>query len=442
MKKSLFAIAAATAFTGAAQAQSSVTVYGILDVGYIGSSQRNPGSTNSNLGRTANGLGNSAETTSRLGFRGTEDLGGGMRSFFTVEIGLTPMLPGMSGTSTGIDGTQATSNGGGSVIDNRQSFVGLGQKGLGQVALGRQYTPVFNAGAATSVGQYNNVTGDVLYIGANGPNAAQATGLARNLQYTNRASNSITFQTDSFSGLRLAGMYALNATNTSMTSGTVGGNVNWSGWGLGADYTWNKLYVNAAYQSFKTNYTNQVTAADLTLAGVAGATATGGASLEGSLGACSAASVSATGLSSSVSCTAAALYAASQITDNQMIASASYDFGILKAFAGWTARKNTNNGAVVFERSAQQVGVRGYFTPKIEGWASAGNGTYKGAAGATQPQVAFTGYQLGSNYYLSKRTNLYAIFGFTQSANKVNATNATGAGYTATEYAIGVRHSF
>jgi predicted porin len=38
MKKSLFAVAAATAFTGAAQAQSSVTVYGILDAGYQGSS--------------------------------------------------------------------------------------------------------------------------------------------------------------------------------------------------------------------------------------------------------------------------------------------------------------------------------------------------------------------------------------------------------------------
>jgi len=40
MKKSLFAVAAATAFAGAAQAQSSVTVYGVLDMGYIGSNVR------------------------------------------------------------------------------------------------------------------------------------------------------------------------------------------------------------------------------------------------------------------------------------------------------------------------------------------------------------------------------------------------------------------
>ncbi len=82
MKKSLFAVAAATAFAGAAQAQSSVTVYGILDVGYIGSSSNNviaQGSKN-----TTNQFGQSAETTSRLGFRGTEDLGGGDRAFFTA----------------------------------------------------------------------------------------------------------------------------------------------------------------------------------------------------------------------------------------------------------------------------------------------------------------------------------------------------------------------
>ena len=46
MKKSLFAIAAVTAFAGAAQAQSSVTVYGVLDVGYIGGNERLAGVNN------------------------------------------------------------------------------------------------------------------------------------------------------------------------------------------------------------------------------------------------------------------------------------------------------------------------------------------------------------------------------------------------------------
>jgi len=86
MKKSLFAIAAVGAFAGAAQAQSSVTVYGILDGGFQGVTQR-AGSTKTNITRF-NGEG--AESTSRLGFRGTEDLGGGTRAFFYSGVCLSP----------------------------------------------------------------------------------------------------------------------------------------------------------------------------------------------------------------------------------------------------------------------------------------------------------------------------------------------------------------
>ena len=60
MKKSLFAVAAATAFTGAAQAQSSVTVYGILDVGYTGGTAKI-----NNTQQTVNRISNSMESGSR-----------------------------------------------------------------------------------------------------------------------------------------------------------------------------------------------------------------------------------------------------------------------------------------------------------------------------------------------------------------------------------------
>jgi predicted porin len=80
MKKSLFAIAAVTAFAGAAQAQSSVTVYGILDVGFRGQN-----TTVNNVKTSSTQFsGTGSQTTSRLGFRGTEDLGGGTSAFFTV----------------------------------------------------------------------------------------------------------------------------------------------------------------------------------------------------------------------------------------------------------------------------------------------------------------------------------------------------------------------
>ena len=132
MKKSLFALAAVGAFAGAAQAQSSVTVYGILDVGYVGSSSRVPtaGTPSGNpttQKSTNNQFGASAETSSRLGFRGTEDLGGGTSAFFTVETGLQP--------------TNATA----SAWNNRQSFVGAKKNGIGQFSIGTQYTPAFQA---------------------------------------------------------------------------------------------------------------------------------------------------------------------------------------------------------------------------------------------------------------------------------------------------------
>jgi len=86
MKKSLFAVAAATAFTGAAQAQSSVTVYGILDYGYASSYQRNvTGSAGVITNQNTSGFKGSNESTSRLGFRGTEDLGGGTAHFLLLK---------------------------------------------------------------------------------------------------------------------------------------------------------------------------------------------------------------------------------------------------------------------------------------------------------------------------------------------------------------------
>jgi predicted porin len=91
------------------------------------------------------------------------------------------------------------------------------------------------------------------------------------------------------------------------------------------------------------------------------------------------------------------------------------------------------------KRNAYQIGVRSYITPVIETWASYGMGRYQ-AYGANQPTLNFTGYQLGANYYLSKRTNLYGIFGAT--AANSSSTAVAGQGSSANQYAVGVRHTF
>jgi predicted porin len=250
--------------------------------------------------------------------------------------------------------------------------------------------------------------------------------------FTNRASNSLTVKSDKFAGFTVSAQYALtNANSTLNPNGTpgatqtttAGGNVNWNGWGIGADYQWNKLYATAAYQSFNTYYLNSVYAAAVNVNPGAGAT---GGNLT----------------------SAGSLFGAQAITDKQTYAAATYDFGILKAYAQWVGRKIQQNAGTTLigeqaNRTAQQIGVRSYITPTIEAWGSIGNGKIKSVVNTAT--LNFTGWQLGSNYYLSKRTNLYAIYGQSNTSSASNSTTnavTAGSGAGANQYAVGVRHTF
>jgi predicted porin len=389
MKKSLFAVAALGAFAGAAQAQSSVTVYGILDVGFQGVTTRAT-QTKTNITRFS---GEGSETTSRLGFRGTEDLGGGTRAFFTVEFGLSPTDSTLSGNAN---------NG----LFNRQTFVGIGQKGIGQAAIGTQYTPVHLAVSRTDPGQQNNMLGNVIYA----TNASQGNGQTTT-SYTVRYNNALTLQTERIAGFQAYGIYNNNNSNANdpLTTQTVTNN---EALGLGINYVWNKLNVDAALNSSKqqsiTGTTN--TAAALPVANTISAVAN-------PLG-------TSVGILSSY-------------------AGATYDFGIVRVFAQYINTKYTSNlsSNTYVQRSAQQLGVRGFVTKTVEAWASAGNGSIQAGNNAalttTRATQDFTGYQVGSNYWLSKRTNMYAIFGSTQVSSSSVAASEGGS-----SYGIGLRHTF
>jgi predicted porin len=428
MKKSLFAVAAVTAFAGAAQAQSSVTVYGLLDVGYIGGNSRLTNNSTTPISRTTtNQFGQSAESTSRLGFKGVEDLGNGTSAFFTAEFALAPQDQLSSGNT----------NGG---LLNRQTFVGLKKNGIGQTALGLQQTGVFNAVVATDPGQLNNVTGNVIYASYAGGTSVSDSG-ANGIGFTNRISNVITFKTDNFAGFTANALYSLNNKNQNetLTTATTGGNTNAGGWGIGADFTFKKFYVNAQYQAFK-----QLTTATGALGTTAAFTtpqANGATSAPVSQG------------SSTVTAGTVAVTGSGQnVQDNQFYVGATYDFGILKAYAQYLDRKATStvSSNYYLKRQAEQIGVRSFITPTIEAWASAGLGRYT-AFGPGNSAVNFNAWQLGSNYYLSKRTNLYAIYGQTLSSTGSyttissttgNATTVGGSSSGASNYAVGVRHTF
>jgi predicted porin len=427
MKKSLFAVAAVTAFAGAAQAQSSVTVYGIMDAGYVGGSTRVASGTA--VGKsTVNQFNSSAESTSRLGFKGTEDLGGGMSAFFTIELGLAPA-----------DSTSGFKNA--STTENRQSFVGLKKNGLGDFAVGTQYTVVHNAVSATDAAGTNNILGDMIYTSSTGiaqgaTNTTVSEGYGNGQSYTIRAQNTLTVNTDTFAGFKGHAMAVMNNKNynqstLSGSNGYTGGTNNQNGWGLGVDYTLHGLYATVAYQAFsaKEAYDLSTTyTASPSSAGVASKSAAGtpgyvafGEGQASTLG--------------------------NNVKDNQFYAAATYDFGILKAYAQYLNRKVTSqlDSGYYLKRTGEQIGVRSYITPTIEAWAQGGMGKYT-AFGSNNPAANLVSWQIGSNYWLSKRTNLYAIYGQVGTTNVSTLTTAgvaqNPASANASNYAVGVRHTF
>jgi predicted porin len=130
MKKSLIALAALAA-TGAAFAQSSVTLFGVLDLGYE--------NVKTNAGRIS-GLSPSANSSSRIGFRGVEDLGGGMSASFWLEAAIAPQS-GIGSSGTNLN-NQANTIAAGGLTFNRRSTVSL-SGGFGELRLGRDYVPSF-----------------------------------------------------------------------------------------------------------------------------------------------------------------------------------------------------------------------------------------------------------------------------------------------------------
>jgi predicted porin len=134
MKKSLIALAV-LASAGVASAQSSVTLFGIVDATLA----YGHGSVSNKTQLT-----NSGYNSSRLGFRGTEDLGGGMSASFWLEAGMandngegaaTNVNNQATGTGTAVAGRQG-------LTFNRRSTVSLAGN-WGELRLGRDYTPQF-----------------------------------------------------------------------------------------------------------------------------------------------------------------------------------------------------------------------------------------------------------------------------------------------------------
>ena len=450
MKKSLLAIAAMTAFAGAAQAQSSVTVYGILDVGFVGSNYNGTavGANSANVNnagqvgsaatkQTTNGFGQSAESTSRIGFKGSEDLGGGLSGIFTLELGLSPNSNGAA-YAANAGGTANSSPAAFGQI-NRQTFVGVKKNGLGTVTIGTQYTPMFDVQSATDAAGNNNLVGNAVYATSlqSGSGAfnqgvtpyGAVTNQSLNVDtgaYTTRTSNALKLQSDRFAGFAGQLFYAQANQNTTVTgsgyAANAGGVNNNTAWGINGDYVWHKLQVVAAYQGIRSYNQNPMATQTTASSTLAGGTAD-------SFG--------------------------NNMNDGQTYAAATYDFGILKGYYQFVQRRavSTIDSSFFTKRSANQIGVKSQLTPVISAYATYGMGSAayygNGLTGSTQG-ANFRTFQLGVDYFLSKRTNLYVAAGAVNQSSNGNTSQSTfatqaqygGVGVSANSYAVGVRHTF
>lgn len=214
MKKTLIALAV-LGTCGAAMAQSSVTLYGMADV-WVGRTKTEV----AGFGSTSNSvLESGGFNTSRLGFKGSEDLGGGLRANFNLE------------------GSLAMDNGtAGGLSFDRQSWVGL-SGGFGEVQLGKPWSPYDDT---------RSMANDTF-------NANFASSFTTWVGYEDNAGNTIRYNTPNFGGFSGAIAYSLGedrATSpTNSASSVVSASLN---------YANGPVVVGFAHQSQKVEGANGI----------------------------------------------------------------------------------------------------------------------------------------------------------------------------------------
>ncbi|NIE83085.1 MULTISPECIES: porin [unclassified Burkholderia] len=200
-KRIMVAAATLTGLTaGVAHAQSSVTLYGIVDTG-IGWQ-----SSQAALGATAGGksvvkMVNGIWAGSRFGLKGSEDLGGGLKAIFQLEEGFNSAT-----------GAQSVSG----LMFNRQAYVGLQDARLGAFTAGRQYTAYY-----TLLSPYSPTT---WLTGAYGAHPGDID----SLDTTYRVNNSLVYMSPTYYGFTFGGSYAFGGTPGSVNNGST--------WSVGARY--------------------------------------------------------------------------------------------------------------------------------------------------------------------------------------------------------------
>lgn len=208
----------------------NITLYGTADVSVVAA--RNIGSAHGTQWLAGSGV----VVPSRWGLQGREDLGGGITASFVLESGIdldTGSLKPFAGNPSAA--TPTAPNGPGATGFNRRAHVGLSGS-LGQILLGRDYSPLYYAGLATDVMHYG-------YFG-NLQTLVQAAGGAERLA---RVSNGVFYTSPVLSGFRARAAYSFGSESAGGSAGALPRRAN-TFHGVGGEYTGGSLSLHATHQ--------------------------------------------------------------------------------------------------------------------------------------------------------------------------------------------------
>ncbi|WP_027802455.1 porin [Paraburkholderia dilworthii] len=384
-----------------AHAQSSVTLYGVVDVGMSYQNSAQTGKSGGQVnGKSLVALTDAHATGlsgSRWGLRGAEDLGNQIKAIFVLENGF-------------MVNSGALAQGGAEF--GRQAYVGLSSPNIGTMTAGRQYDPVVESiqqfSAPYWAGYMSSHIGDV-----------------DNLANTSRINNSVKYTTPSFGGLKAGALYSFGGVAGSQSRNQI--------WSLGVSYNGGAFSAGAGYLnarnpnvSFYGNTPNKGLATVNNIGSLGSATAP--QALPAYAGYASANTLEIVGLGAS--------YALSRTTVSAVVTNT--------RFEGLGSSSGPNpfgyRGNAVFTNA--ELGVRTLITPALLAGVAfdyTTRNSVKGDGGAKYMQLNFA-----MDYSLSKRTDIYALVALQRATGRDSLGQSSVAaisGFTpsATDKQVGLR---
>ncbi|QAA92751.1 porin [Pollutimonas thiosulfatoxidans] len=393
MKKTLLAAALTVGFFGVAQAETSVTLYGILDggIGYQQIKGVNSYATDRtgepSLKAKKTGMINGIEYGNRWGLKGAEDLGNGLRAVFQLESGFD--------LGTGQQ-AQSTSSSNSDRLFGRQATIGLASDAWGQLDLGRQtnIASKYLAGVATPFGaSFGQANSGAVFTQAN----------------TARYDNMVMYQTPNFSGFQFGAGYSFNVSGGESWKVDGTRNSNQHAITTGLRYGNGPIAVALTYDAFKARGSDVAPVTDDT-------------------------TVKAWALAGSYDFEIVKLHAGFGQTRDGFFQLQGYGSGASSSFSNATGAFGAAKGLKFNSYSAGVSAPLGNGT-LMAGWMMADPRSNPDSFGAGEDMDKQQTYSLGYTYGISKRTSLYAIGSYAKHVQFLPDAKSTLVG-------VGVVHKF